>query len=171
MEQIISIILARSSTCPHCIDFEPIYEKAKNIYKLNKFLSKHNIKFEDYNLADNNVRNTFYINHNDVKDKIQWYPTIFVNIRDTQDKNKITNDYLTIEHTVVNTKLDNSKQIEEAAQRFLENIINVLKTSESDNKVSFIQTGGISNYSNANYKNKYLKYKTKYLELKNKNIF
>lgn len=164
----ITIILAKAGYCSHCKNFEPIFEIAKNIYKSNDFFSNYNVKFEDYDMVNDDIKNTFIINHNNVKDKIQWYPTIFVNIRDTTNKNNLINEYLTIEHTTIDPKINEKKQQEEAAKRFLENIVNSIKTFESENKISYIQTGGLNLSNNDIYKKKYLKYKSKYHELKNK---
>lgn len=183
MTQKISIILTRANWCPHCQHFEPIFENAKNTYKKHNYLKDLEIKFEDYDLADDNVKNTFMINHNDIIDKIQGYPTVFINLKNKTSKQ---NDYLTIEHTVIDNNIDKSKQIEEASKNFLNNITNTLKSVDSENKVLFIQKGGhnlsigkenklyqcaiggTSNDVNNKdiYKSKYLKYKSKYIELK-----
>lgn len=168
MSQEILIIMAKAGYCSHCKNFEPIYEIAKNIYKSNNFLKNYNIKFEDYDMVNNDIKNTFIINHNDIKDKIKWYPTIFVNIRDTSDKNNIINEYSTIEHTIIDPKIEEKKQQEDAANRFLENIVNRIKTLEAENKITYLQTGGLNLSNNDIYKKKYLKYKSKYYELKNK---
>lgn len=165
MKKEILIIFVKSGHCGHCRNFEPIYEIAKNIYESNDFLKKYDIKFEDYDMANDNIKNTFIISHNDIKDKIQWYPTIFINIRDVSDKNNIINSYSSIEHTIINQKINEKNQEEEAAKRFLENIVNGLKTLESDSKTLYIQQGGLNDEI---YKKKYLKYKSKYYELKNK---
>lgn len=166
MSQEILIILAKAGYCKYCKDFKPIYEIAKDKCKLNDFLKDYNIKFDDYDMANNDVRNTFMITHNKIKDQIKWYPTVFVNIRNTSDKKNMINEYRPIEHTIIDPKIDEKKQQEEAAKRFLENIKNGIKTLQSDSKTNYIQTGGTS--KNEIYKSKYLKYKSKYYELKNK---
>lgn len=165
MSQEILIILAKAGYCKYCKDFEPIFKTAEDICKSNDFLKDYNIKFDDYDMANNDVRNTFMITHNKIKDQIKWYPTVFVNIRDTSDKKNMINNYITIEPTIIDPKIDEKKQQEEAAKRFLENIINGIKTLQSDSKTNYIQTGGTS--KNEIYKSKYLKYKSKYYELKN----
>jgi thiol-disulfide isomerase/thioredoxin len=184
MSQKISIILTRANWCPHCQHFEPIFENAKKLYKKHDYLKDFEIGFEDYDLANNDIKNTFMLNHNDIKDKIQGYPTVFVNLKNKTSKQ---NDYFTIEHTVIDNddNIDVSKQIEQASMNFLLNITNGLKSFNSENKVLFIQKGGY-NLSRENkfnqcgiggsfldlknkdiYKEKYLKYKSKYIELKN----
>lgn len=185
MTQKISIILIRANWCPHCQHFEPIFENAKKIYKKHDYLKDFEIGFEDYDLANDDVKNTFMINHNDIKDKIQGYPTVFINLKNKTSKQ---NDYFMVEHSVINDKVDKLKQVEEAAINFLLNITNVLKSFNSENKVLFIQKGG-DNFNKENklnqlnqcaiggsildiknkdlYKAKYLKYKSKYIELKN----
>ena len=188
MNQKISIILARANWCPHCQHFEPIFENAKKLYKKHDYLKDFEIGFEDYDLANDDVMNTFMLNHNDIKDKIQGYPTVFVNLKNKTSKQ---NDYFTIEHTVTanDDKIDESKQIEQAAINFLINISNGLKSFNSENKVLFIQKGG-NNLNTINtknkfnqcaiggslielknkdiYRDKYLKYKSKYIQLKNR---
>ena len=162
----ILIILARANWCGHCKSFKPIFKSAENIYKSNDFLKDYNIKFDDYDMVDADISNTFMITHNKIKDQIKWYPTVFVNIRDISDKKNMINKYIPIEPTIIDPKIDEKKQQEEAAKRFLENIINGIKTLQSDSKTNYIQTGGTS--KNEIYKSKYLKYKSKYYELKNK---
>lgn len=166
MNSEILIILARVNWCGYCKDFKQIYEISKDICKSNDFLKDYNIKFDDYDMENNDVKNTFIITHNKIKDQIKWYPTVFVNIRDTSDKKNMINEYMTIEPTIIDPKIDEKKQQEEAAKRFLENIINGIKTLQSDSKTKYIQTGGTT--KNEIYKSKYLKYKSKYHELKNK---
>ena len=160
------IILAKAGYCQYCKDFEPIFKTAKNIYESNDFLKDYKIDFNEYDMADKTVSNTFEINHSEVINKIRGYPTVFINIRDISDKKNIINDYKMIEHVIIDPKIDENKQVEEAAKRFLENIVNGIKTLKSDSKTEYIQTGGTP--INKNYKSKYLKYKSKYHELKNK---
>lgn len=164
MNSEITVVLVRSRNCFHCQNFEPIYDYSKKNYKKNNFLKKYNIKFEDFDMVDENIRNTFVISHNKIKDKIQWYPTVFINIRNSDQKNN--NEYYTIEHTIINQKINDNEQNNEASKRFLENIENCLKTIESENKILFIQNGGSLKIND--YKSKYLKYKLKYLKLKEK---
>lgn len=166
MSQEILIILAKAGYCKYCKDFEPIFKTADGTYKSNDFLKDYNIKFEEYDMVDKTMSNTFEINHSKVKNDIKGYPTVFINIRDSSDKKNIINDYMMIEHVIIDPKIDEKKQVDEAAKRFLENITNGIKTLKSDSKTEYIQTGGSS--INENYKSKYLKYKSKYHELKNK---
>ena len=165
MKPEILIILVKAGYCGHCKNFEPIFKTAKNTYKSNDFLKKYNIKFEEYDIANEDIKNIFMINHYNAMDKIKWYPTIFVNIRDTSNKKNTINEYSTIEHTVIGT---DNKNEEEAAQNFLTNIVNYLKTRKTDSKTLYTQTGGYNSFNNEIYKKKYFKYKSKYLELKNK---
>lgn len=176
MTQKISIILTRANWCPHCQHFEPIFEIAKNIYTKHDYLKDFEIGFEDYDLANDDVKNTFMLNHYDIKDKILGYPTVFINLKNKTSK---LNNYFTIDHTVIDNNIDESKQHTEAAKIFLENIANGLKSFNSENKVLFIQKGGnklnqcsigggLNDLKNEPiYKEKYLKYKSKYLKLKN----
>lgn len=175
MTQKISIILTRANWCPHCQHFEPIFEIAKNTYKKHDYLKDFEIGFEDYDLASDDIKNTFMLNHHNIKDKIQGYPTVFVNLKNKTSKQ---NEYFSIEHTVVDNNIEESKQQNEAAKLFLTNIENGLKSFNSENKVLFIQKGGnklnhcgieggsINVKNNDIYKAKYIKYKSKYIEFK-----
>ncbi len=160
MTEKIGIILTRASWCPHCINFEPIYLLAQNECKKHNYLKNFEISFEDYDLANNDVKNTFLLNHNELNNKIQGYPSVFINLKNKTSK---TNKYFPIDHTVINDKIDKSKQQLDAAQNFLENITNSLKSLNTENKVLYMQKGGDDNIM----KKKYLKYKLKYLQLKN----
>ena len=164
----ISIILARASWCPHCVNFEPIYTDLMKKYDkgdkiIPEYLKKLNIKFVDFDCGDPDVKNTFDISH--PKAKIEGYPSVLINIR-----NKTSNTYHDVPHTQISHDLDKTKQVEEASKRFMENIINSLKTIESGGSVKYTQTGGgRTSYTpiiQETYRNKYLKYKSKYLELK-----
>lgn len=169
MSQKVSIILARAFWCGHCQHFELIYNKLKDIYKEFDFFKDIEIKFEDYDIANQDIKNTFIINHYDIKDKIEGYPTVYINLKNKTEK---TNQYFPIEHTVIDEKIkDKDEQYKEAGRRFLESVINVLKSYNSDNKILYIQKGGNKcelkqNIQEDIYKKKYQKYKSKYLKLK-----
>jgi thiol-disulfide isomerase/thioredoxin len=175
MSQEISIILARASWCPHCKDFEPIFENAKGGVSDFDDLKKEKLHFEDYDFADDDVKNKFMLSHFKAMDKISGYPTVLINIK---NKSLKTNEYIPIEHSILNEK-DGSKekQLNEASKRFLSKVVSTLKTLKSDGKVKYIQQGGTqqgvsNNYNNKtslkeeSYREKYLKYKSKYLKLK-----
>ena len=159
MSQKVSIVLVRAFWCIHCQNFKIIYDKVKEIYKEFDFFNDLDIKFEDFDIANNDIHNTFMVNHYDIKDEIKGYPTIFINLKNETNK---TNKYFPIDHTTINEK----NNYEEAAKRFLINIINFLKSHNSDNKVLYIQKGGNTenkyemkqNFNDELYKSKYLKY-------------
>jgi hypothetical protein len=171
MSKEITVILARANWCGHCQHFEPIYNVAKNNHdnKNDKFLNKYKISFKDYDLATNDGKSNFTINHLDAVDMVEGYPTVLVNVRDKENKN---NKYYTVSHTVIDNNIKNEeKQNQEASERFMANISNLLKSLDSDSKVLYMQTGGaMVNYQTSLneeiYRSKYLKYKSKYLELK-----
>lgn len=188
MKDEIHILLAKANWCGHCKKFEPIYENATKNFKNNAFLKKYNIEFEIFDLANDDVKNKFMLNHFKAMDKIKGYPTVIVNIRNSNDKK---NEYRVISHT----ERDQEKESEEekiisGSDKFLNNIENLLKSLESDSKVEYVQAGGgvggggvgggrvgggvavNSNLSHSTlqdelYRKKYLKYKSKYMELKN----
>lgn len=174
MKNKITVILARAGWCGHCKDFEPIFEESKKNYLNDNFLSKQDIEFIDYDLATNDGKNNFTINHIDALEMVGGYPTVLVNIANKKEKNS---KYYTIEHTIVNPKINSSdEQTIDASSRFITNISNLLKSLESDNKILYMQTGGGSIDNNKTsleeeiYRIKYLKYKSKYLKIKNKYI-
>ena len=169
MSEKITLLLAKANWCGHCKKFEPIYDHSEEKYKNNKYLNKYEIKFEKYDLADDNEKNKFMLSHFKAMDKVKGYPTLFVNIRDGKK-----NDYHMISHTQEDQSIkgDEARRID-ASEKFLENVSNLLKSLESDSKVSYVQTGGNmtlpqSTLEDEVYRKKYLKYKTKYLELKSK---
>jgi gas vesicle protein len=90
------------------------------------------------------------------------------------DKEKRTNKYYTIAHTIANEQIkDDTAQIKDASKRFINNISNLIKSIDSDGKVLYTQaqTGGaIKNHQTSlqeeTYRKKYLKYKYKYLKFK-----
>jgi len=167
MTQQINVILARANWCGYCKHFEPIFEHSKNIYKNNDVLKELDINFEDYDFAEDSVKNSFMVSHMNAMDKIQGYPTVMVNIR-----SKNNNKYLVVSHTMVDEKVNEKNRIEEAAKRFIENLSNIIKSENSENKVLYKQNGGNIFYNSQlspeeeKYRKKYLKYKSKYLKLK-----
>ena len=168
MEQVqgqeITVIFVKADWCGHCKNFTKIYDEAIKLYKLNNFLNNYNVNFEVYDIENNDRKNILSINHYEIIDKISGYPTIF--IKSTNKLDKTRNIYDQIDHTVINSEININNQKNEAANRFILNIVNYLKTLESDNTSLFIQQGGTTNTKNEVYRNKYLKYKSKYLELK-----
>lgn len=162
MDKNITVILVKASWCGFCKKFIKIYDKARDIHKSIKFFDNYNLIFEDYDFANNDVEKLFSINHNNIINDIEGYPTIFIKLN-----NKNKNTYHKIESTLVDPNININNQENEAAKRFLENIINCIKTLESDNASLFIQQGGTKSPNNSiDYYNKYLKYKSKYIKLK-----
>jgi thiol-disulfide isomerase/thioredoxin len=157
----ITIILIRADWCSYCKHFEPIFAIAEKIYKSNDYLNKYKINFENYDFADKDKKNIFIMNHFNVMNKINGFPTVLL---------KNNNEYKLVNHTTINDKLNIKEEEKIAANKFLDNIINILKSNESENKILYtqgkeIQEGG-EQLQEELYKKKYLKYKSKYLELK-----
>jgi thiol-disulfide isomerase/thioredoxin len=168
MSKEITVILARAGWCGHCQHFEPIYKKTIEIHSNDKFLSKYNIIFKNYDLANDADKTNFTINHLAAINMVEGYPTVLVNVNDKENKE---DKYYTISHTVVDENIKEDEQHEEASKRFLVNIANLIKSLNSDSKVLYIQTGGAmikykTSLKEEIYRNKYLKYKSKYIELK-----
>ena len=80
MSKEIKVILARAGWCGHCQDFEPIYEETKTNYDNDeKFLNEYKISFNDYDVATNDGKTNFTINHLDALNMVEGYPTVLVN--------------------------------------------------------------------------------------------
>lgn len=169
MSKEITVILARANWCGHCQDFEPIYEETIKNHDNEKISNKYNISFKNYDLATNEGKTSFTINHLDAVKMVEGYPTVIVNVNDKQNKN---NKYYTISHTLIDENINGEdEQKQEASERFFTNITNLLKSIDSDSKILHMQTGGaMVNYQTSLkeeiYRKKYLKYKSKYIELK-----
>lgn len=166
-----TVILARAHWCGHCRNFEPIYEETRTNYMNDEFLSKYKVNFKDYDLANDDGKNNFTLNHLDAMNLISGYPTVLIHIND-----KNTNKYFPIDHTVINHNLaDEQEKKTDASKRFMTNISNFIKSLESDNKFIYkqLQSGGaIKKYKTsmeeAEFREKYLKYKKKYSDAKKK---
>lgn len=162
---IYKVILVKASWCGHCGHFLPIFiqaNKSKSDELENiKYVSYDDSgKFKEYDGTVNDMDNTNNKIKSDkyyekLKEEAGGYPTIFIVCEEDKEKK------ITIDSVRVNDELDDDKQIPEAGKQFIENIINGIKTLESDGKSVFVQVGG-----NKNYEFKYQKYKSKYLELK-----
>lgn len=161
----IVVILAKANWCGHCQRFSPVFEYSSENYKNNEYLKNYNIKFESYDLADDDEKRNFMLSHLKAYDKVDGYPTVLILIN---KDNKI--NYHNINHVEVENIKD-KKQISSSSKIFIENISNALKSLNSENKSLFLQIGGNINnnktlLSEEKYRNKYLKYKSKYLNLK-----
>jgi thiol-disulfide isomerase/thioredoxin len=166
-----NIILTKTLTCPYCIDFTPIWDSAVKKNNLSKQLGGKKINFRSYNMKDQGDVNSLNQDYMGLTQLIEGYPTVFAYFKH-DGKTKVVQ----VEHTSIprgNSMLggtNNNKEIDDAANKFLNNITNAYKTATSDNKAVHVdvQDGGNLNiFSNSAYKGKYLKYKAKYLELKN----
>ena len=162
MSKEIEIILAKATWCRHCKNFEEIYNHSKNNYKKNSELKNLNLLFSDHDLALEDERDIFMKKYLNAMDFVEGYPTVLI---------KINDKYLIVEHTVLDEKEEKKNQVDEASKRFLENISNVIKSLNSENKILYTQSGGSSNIYKTSieeetYRKKYIKYKFKYLKLK-----
>jgi hypothetical protein len=181
MSNKINIILAMSKTCPHCINFEPIWnatiDKVNNSnYQLGGTENKSSPKlnFESYDMNDNNESNQFIKNYHDLYENLEGYPTVYIQFN--KDGN-LKSD--TIDHTAIDLRsgrnLDDLEN--DAVNRFLKNIENKYNTLKSEKKDIFLTVQNGGKYNNLipqqifkdelEYKHKYLKYKAKYLALLN----
>ena len=166
MSQGITIILAKASWCPHCIDFTPIYELAMNKINPEKQLEGTNINFVSFEL-DKEIEKTRFINeYPGLIDFLEGYPTVYFQL--SGDNGRPKTEF--INHTV--SREQGNKGLEKAAEEFIENIVNKYKSIKSGKKeIVRVQKGGMHNFITSleeeEYRNKYLKYKSKYLGLKN----
>ena len=171
MSKEITVILARASWCGHCQNFEPIYNMAKKDNSNQNLMNKYKIEFKDYDMANDDVKTNFVLSHHDAMELVEGYPTVLLHIN---DKEKRTNKYYTIAHTIANEQIkDDTAQIKDASKRFINNISNLIKSIDSDGKVLYTQAqsgGAIKNHQTSLqeeiYRKKYLKYKYKYLKFK-----
>lgn len=162
MSKEIEIILAKANWCGYCRNFEEIFNHSKNNYKKNSELKNLNLLFSDHDLALEDVRDIFMKKYLNAMDFVEGYPTVLI---------KINDKYLIVEHTILDEKEDKKNQVNEASKRFLENISNVIKSLNSENKILYTQSGGSTNIYKTSleeeiYRKKYIKYKSKYLKLK-----
>lgn len=170
MSKEISVIFVRASWCGHCRNFEPIFEKTKQNYLDNDFFKDYKMNFVDYDLESPERKFSFESSHPDATKLISGFPTIIIKIADNDKIGK----YHTIEHTVVASKFKERDQHREASNEFLNNLIDLIKTVNSDQKITYTHEVRFNNkfrtpLSEKKLRNKYLKYKSKYLKLKKSN--
>ena len=170
MSHQINIILAKASWCPHCVDFTPIYELAKERINSKQQLDNCKITFDSYELDKENQASEFKQKHPGLIDFLEGYPTVYFRMNElNNESNKIKTEF--INHATA--KGQDEKALESAADEFIDNIVNKYKSILSGNKELHmrVQKGGMTDYmtsmSEVEYRNKYLKYKSKYLALKN----
>lgn len=169
MSHNITVILAKASWCPHCVDFTPIYKLAKEKIK-PKDIDNCQINFVSFELDKNGEKERFQQEYPGLIDFLEGYPTVYFQMTEKNGNSRPKTEF--ISHTT-------AKQggVEQAVQEFVKNIINKYKSIKSDNKVEYttVQKGGqyrkmasnMTSMEEVEYRNKYLKYKSKYLELKN----
>ena len=170
MSHQINIILAKASWCPHCVDFTPIYELAKEKIK-SKQLDNCKIHFDSYELDKDNQASEFKQKYPGLIDFLEGYPTVYFRMSEIENNkpNKVKTEF--INHAVA--KEQNEKSLHNAAEEFIDNIVNKYKSILSGNKELHVrvQKGGMINnmtsIQEVQFRNKYLKYKSKYLSLKN----
>ena len=171
MSHEITIILAKASWCPHCVDFTPIYEIAQSKLKPNQ-VDNCNINFISFELDDNSQKNRFLQEYPGLIDFLEGYPTVYFQMKELNGGSRAKTEF--INHTI--SKQQNKQGLDEAATEFIQNIVNKYKSIKSGkSEYVQIQKGGMINYKTSmneeEYRNKYLKYKSKYLNLRtNKNL-
>ena len=168
MSHQLNIILAKTSWCPHCSDFTPIYELAEKKIKPNNQLDGCKINFISFEMDKDNNESKFRQEYPGLIDYLKGYPTVYFQMIDTKSNKKKTEF---IDHTVVKEQGESGEK--KAAEEFINNIVNKYRSILSGGKEEHmsVQRGGMINYitnvEEVKYRNKYLKYKSKYLELKN----
>lgn len=164
MSKEISVILAKTSWCPHCTSFSPIYELAAEKMKNHDDMK---VKYSSYELDKSNNKQLFMSEHPGLFDHVDGYPTVFIETLDDNKKRVIT----TVPHSVAKTQRKEDMHI--ATDEFINNIKNSYKSLMSEHKeYRSVQSGGsnLNNKTTLNqeiYRNKYIKYKQKYINLKN----
>jgi thiol-disulfide isomerase/thioredoxin len=180
MSDKISIILAKASWCPHCIHFTPIFDLASKKINENNELKDKKFFFYSFDVEDQEQKNKFYKDFPGLSEFIEGYPTVFMQ---TKNGNKTRTDFIDhvnikpSENDNVNKEEVMNKLQKEAADTFVNSIINKYKTVYSDKKDVFVnaQKGGFNlkrissndftSLEESSYRQKYLKYKNKYIEL------
>ena len=170
MSKEISVIFVRANWCGHCRNFEPIFNETRQNYLDNDFFKNYKMKFVDYDLESSEGKISFENSHREAKKLISGFPTIIIKISDNDETGK----YHTIDHTVVDSTVEKNKQHRKASNEFLNNLIDLIKTVNSDQKITYTHEGRFNNkfrtpLSEKKLRNKYLKYKSKYLKLKKSN--
>jgi thiol-disulfide isomerase/thioredoxin len=167
MSRQINIILAKTSWCPHCINFAPIYELAKEKIK-SKALDGCKIEFDSYEMDNDSQANEFKQKYPGLLDFLKGYPTVYFRMREEVDGSPDVVKTEFIDHSVAKGE----SGLDSAAEEFVDNIVNKYKSILSDKKELHVrvQKGGMAKYMTSTqeeeYRNKYLKYKSKYLGLK-----
>lgn len=169
MSHNITVILAKASWCPHCVDFTPIFELAQKKIKKSA-LDNCSVEFVSFELDKPNEKDRFEQKHPGLLEFLEGYPTVYFQMNEINGNSRPKTEF--INHTVSREKSE--KGIEKATEEFIQNIINKYKSIKSGKKEEYttVQRGGMVKYITSTeeekYRNKYLKYKSKYLELKNK---
>ena len=164
----VDIILAKTATCPFCINFNPIWEAAANENNLTKQLGGRKVNFNAFDMKKLEDKNKFESKYTGLSEILEGYPTVYIQFFH-DDKLKTAQ----VEHTSINVRTgggSNNNKTQEAVDRFLNNIVNVYKTLTSDNKAVHVNVQDGGKLPNSIYKEKYLKYKAKYIELKKSNF-
>lgn len=169
MSHEITIILAKTSWCPHCVNFTPIYELAEQKIKPNNELDGCKIKFASFELDNSSEKDRFTKEYPGLIDFLEGYPTVYFQMNESNSKTRPKTEF--INHTL--SREEGKQGLDKAVKEFIQNIINKYKSIKSGKEEHItVQNGGMSNYITSNednnYRIKYLKYKSKYLELKNK---
>lgn len=159
---VINIILAKASWCPHCVDFTPIYEKTRGKIRPSD-VDNCEINLKSYSLDNASEETKFKNEYPGLIEFLQGYPTVIFHMQENNSRPIIK----FVEHTV--SKGKGEKEIDDAVNEFVNNIKNMYKSIKSDNRTAHVgvRGGGILLEDNEKYRHKYLKYKSKYLKLKN----
>lgn len=155
----VNILLIKANWCPHCVAFEPIYKKARELSKSDKELQDFN--FEIVETTNDLEYTAIKKKYDKIEKYLEGYPTV---IYYTEINKKPIYKQVDTTHA----KIGDEEDIKNTAKLFLDNVRNTNKTVNSDNYDEYkqVQTGGKN--TEEYYKQKYLKYKNKYLNSKNK---
>jgi len=145
----LTMILVKKHGCPYCTDFDPIYKNAVDKYP--------EIKHEEYDHFFPEQKNKFETNYSGLSMMLEGYPTVFLRFKLPTGKIK----YCFADTVQVDDNLPEKKQLDEASDRFINNVINKYKSYMSDGSKTFVsvQQHGGEDF----YKKKYFKYKLKYI--------
>lgn len=143
------MILVKRKGCPYCTDFDPIYENALKKYP--------QINHEEYDHAFPEQKNAFERDYSSLLMMLEGFPTVFLRFKLPTGKMK----YCFADTVQIDDSLPENKQLDEATDRFINNIINKYKSYMSDGSKTYtsVQQHGGEDF----YKKKYFKYKLKYI--------
>lgn len=128
----VNILLVKSESCPHCVSFKPIYEKAKELFEEKEYKINFHIYDTQSGLVEHeNNDKDFLKSVLDLIENIQGVPTVL---------GSINNDKRSIKE--INRTPQETEDLEELGNNFLKDISNYYKNHLSETKDLHLQVAG-----------------------------